>query len=61
MVFHSPSLTSRGLTEQHMPLVAEWLDRGVTAAREGNEDALHGIRAEVRELMAAYPAPGLAV
>lgn len=57
----TPSLTSRGLTEQHMPAVAEWIERGVTAARTGDEEALHRIRAEVRELMAAHPAPGLVV
>ncbi|WP_373286967.1 serine hydroxymethyltransferase [Wenjunlia tyrosinilytica] len=57
----TPSLTSRGLTEQHMPTVAEWIDRGVKAARAGDEDALHRIRTEVRDLMSAYPAPGLPV
>jgi glycine hydroxymethyltransferase len=55
----TPSLTSRGLGTEHMPLVADWIDRGVTAARAGDEDALTTIRAEVRDLMAAYPAPGL--
>ncbi|MGP3999929.1 serine hydroxymethyltransferase [Streptomyces sp. 8N706] len=55
----TPSLTSRGLGVEHMPLVADWIDRGVAAARVGDEDALTAIRAEVTELMAAYPAPGL--
>ncbi|GAB2598635.1 serine hydroxymethyltransferase [Streptomyces capparidis] len=57
----TPALTSRGLREEHMPAVADWLDRGVTAARTGDEDALLAIRGEVRELMAAHPAPGLRV
>ncbi|MEV0266451.1 serine hydroxymethyltransferase [Streptomyces sp. NPDC050617] len=55
----TPSLTSRGLTADHMPAVAEWIDRGVRAARAGDEAALAAIRSEVGELMAAYPAPGL--
>lgn len=57
----TPALTSRGLTEQHMPKVAEWIDRGTAAARDGREDALVKIRAEVRDLMAEFPAPGLTV
>lgn len=55
----TPSLTSRGLGTQHMAAVAEWIDRGVRAAGAGDEDALAAIRAEVAELMAAFPAPGL--
>ncbi|MEV0323293.1 serine hydroxymethyltransferase [Streptomyces sp. NPDC050658] len=55
----TPSLTSRGLGTQHMPTVADWIDRGVAAARTGDEDALTKIRAEVADLMAAHPAPGL--
>ncbi|NNJ03704.1 serine hydroxymethyltransferase [Streptomyces sp. PKU-MA01144] len=55
----TPSLTSRGLTAEHMPAVADWIDRGVAAARRGDEDALAAIRAEVGELMSAFPAPGL--
>ena len=56
----TPSLTSRGLGTAHMPTVAEWIDRGVAAAARGDEDALGVIRSEVAELMAAFPAPGLA-
>ncbi|GHJ35113.1 serine hydroxymethyltransferase [Streptomyces sp. TS71-3] len=56
----TPSLTSRGLGVQHMPAIAEWIDRGVTAAGAGDEDTLAKIRAEVGELMRAFPAPGLA-
>lgn len=42
-----------------MPQIADWITRGVTAAGAGDEDALTTIRAEVAELMSAYPAPGL--
>ncbi|MGW7552806.1 serine hydroxymethyltransferase [Streptomyces rimosus] len=55
----TPSLTSRGLGTEHMPQIADWITRGVTAAGAGDEDALTTIRAEVAELMSAYPAPGL--
>ncbi|MEU6082268.1 serine hydroxymethyltransferase [Streptomyces sp. NPDC047108] len=55
----TPSLTSRGLGTDQMPLVAQWIDRGVAAAGNGDEDALAKIRAEVRDVMAAHPAPGL--
>ncbi|MEU6989818.1 serine hydroxymethyltransferase [Streptomyces sp. NPDC046465] len=55
----TPSLTSRGLGTEHMAAVAEWIDRGVIAARAGDEDALAKIRSEVADLMAAHPAPGL--
>lgn len=55
----TPSLTSRGLSLDHMATVADWIDRGVRAAGEGNENALTVIRAEVAELMSGFPAPGL--
>jgi glycine hydroxymethyltransferase len=55
----TPSLTSRGLGVEHMPLVAEWIDRGVSAGRAGDEAALASIRGEVADLLSAYPAPGL--
>ncbi|WP_326797929.1 serine hydroxymethyltransferase [Streptomyces sp. NBC_01808] len=60
----TPSLTSRGLGTAEMAQVAEWIDRGVAAARTGGAEAdvaLKGIRGEVAELMGAYPAPGLTV
>lgn len=55
----TPSLTSRGLTPSHMAQVAEWIDRGVTAAGAADEAALIKIRTEVAGLMADHPAPGL--
>ncbi|MFE9411859.1 serine hydroxymethyltransferase [Streptomyces sp. NPDC006704] len=55
----TPALTSRGLGVEHMPLVAEWIDRGVTAARAADEPALAAIRAEVTTLLTPHPAPAL--
>ncbi|WP_424212177.1 serine hydroxymethyltransferase [Streptomyces sp. BI20] len=57
----TPALTSRGLGVAHMPQVAEWIDRAVTAAGAGDEKTLGVIREEVAELMAAFPAPGLPI
>jgi glycine hydroxymethyltransferase len=55
----TPAVTTRGLGKSDMALIADWLDRGVAAAREGREDSLTAIRREVEELAAAYPVPGL--
>ena len=52
------AITTRGLTEQDMPQLAEWIDRAVGAADD--EQALDRIAAEVAELMAGYPMPGWA-
>jgi glycine hydroxymethyltransferase len=51
----TPSLTSRGIGVDAMAQVAEWIDRVVT----GDEETVVKVRAEVAELMRAYPAPGL--
>ncbi|GAB3498687.1 serine hydroxymethyltransferase [Amycolatopsis cihanbeyliensis] len=52
------SITTRGLRPEHQPRLAEWIDRAVTAAASGDEQALERIAAEVHELLAAYPMPG---
>ncbi|MGW1223971.1 serine hydroxymethyltransferase [Streptomyces sp. NPDC002530] len=57
----TPALTSRGIPASDMPTVATWIDRAVTAARTGDETTLTAIRAEVKDLMDAYPAPGLPI
>jgi glycine hydroxymethyltransferase len=41
-----------------MPKIAEWIDRAVTAADGGDDDAIERIAAEVRGLLADYPMPG---
>jgi glycine hydroxymethyltransferase len=55
----TPAVTTRGLGLEEMSLIADWLDRGVTAARDRREDALAQIRAEVEELCEANPVPGI--
>ncbi|XVS61090.1 serine hydroxymethyltransferase [Actinosynnema sp. CA-299493] len=52
------AVTTRGLTEEHMPQVADWIDRAVRAADDPR--ALDRIAAEVADLMAGYPMPGWA-
>jgi glycine hydroxymethyltransferase len=54
------ALTTRGLTEQHMPQVAAWMDRAVAAALKDDSDALATIAGEVKELLAGFPMPGYA-
>ena len=55
----TPAITSRGLTVDEMPQIADWIDRGIKSADVGHEEALAGIRAEVAELMRPHPAPEL--
>src|SRR6201995_3751389 len=54
----TPAITTRGLTEQHMPLLAAWMDEAITAAAKDDEEALARIAGEVRDLLTAYPIPG---
>ncbi len=54
----TPAVTTRGLREQHMEQIAAWMDEAITAAAKDDEAVLDRIAAEVRELMAAFPAPG---
>ncbi|SEC53991.1 glycine hydroxymethyltransferase [Streptomyces sp. 2131.1] len=57
----TPALTSRGIPASEMPTVAAWIARAITAAHAGDESAIAAVRAEVKDLMDAYPAPGLPV
>jgi glycine hydroxymethyltransferase len=50
------AVTTRGLTEEHMTSVAEWIDRAVAAVDD--RPALDRIAGEVRDLMGGFPMPG---
>src|SRR5580698_3700187 len=54
----TPSLTTRGLREEHMEPIAAWMDEAITAATKDDDAVLERIAAEVRELLASYPIPG---
>jgi glycine hydroxymethyltransferase len=55
----TPAVTTRGLGTDEMGLIADWLDRGVAAARDGREDVLAQLRSEVEELAGRFPVPGI--
>ncbi|MFD3489414.1 serine hydroxymethyltransferase [Streptomyces sp. NPDC058690] len=57
----TPALTSRGIPASEMGTVAEWMARVVEAARTDDEATVTKVRADVKNLMDAYPAPGLPV
>jgi glycine hydroxymethyltransferase len=53
------AVTSRGMTEPQMKQIAAWIDRVVSAPADA---ALHAsVAAEVRELCAGFPAPGIVI
>lgn len=54
----TPSVTSRGMKEKEMVVIAAWIDRVIDAADD--ERALATIRAEIAEFCKAFPAPGIA-
>jgi len=54
----TPAITTRGLTEQHMPVLAGWIDDAITAAVKDDEAVLDQVAGEVRDLLAGYPTPG---
>jgi glycine hydroxymethyltransferase len=54
----TPAVTTRGMTESEMGVIAIWIDEGVDAARRGDEATIERIAAEVRELTTAFPIPG---
>jgi glycine hydroxymethyltransferase len=53
----TPAVTSRGLGKDAMVKLAEWIDRVVTAPAD--EAVTTKVAAEVKELCAKHPAPGL--
>ncbi len=52
----TPAVTTRGLDQDHMVQVADWMDEIVSAPED--EAAAERVRGEVHELMRRYPAPG---
>jgi glycine hydroxymethyltransferase len=54
------AITTRGLGVEQMPQVADWMDRAIQAANNGDDAAIDAISAEVTEVLTAYPMPGWA-
>ena len=51
----TPALTTRGLKEEHMPRIAEWMKQAIDA--HDDEAALSDLREEVRVFMQDFPLP----
>ncbi|RLK59848.1 serine hydroxymethyltransferase [Actinokineospora cianjurensis] len=49
------AITTRGLRVEHMPQLAEWIDRAIAA---GDDAEVAAVADEVRELLAGFPMPG---
>jgi glycine hydroxymethyltransferase len=54
----TPAVTTRGLGVEQMPLIADWIDRAITAADSDDEAAIERVAGEIKELLAGYPMPG---
>jgi glycine hydroxymethyltransferase len=55
----TPSVTSRGMGPAEMGLIGRWIDEGLQAVKARCEASLDRIAAEVAELAAQFPAPGI--
>jgi glycine hydroxymethyltransferase len=54
----TPAVTTRGMTEPEMELIASWIDEGIKAAKQHDETTIERIASEVRDLVAAFPISG---
>lgn len=51
----TPALTTRGLKEEHMPQIAEWMKQAVN--NRDNEAKLESLRSEVKVFLKEFPLP----
>jgi glycine hydroxymethyltransferase len=54
----TPSVTTRGMTVEHMAPIAGWIEAAVDAAKADDGDGLDAIADEVRAFTSAFPIPG---
>ncbi|GGQ35155.1 glycine hydroxymethyltransferase [Actinomadura coerulea] len=52
------AITTRGIGEEHMPRLAEWIDEVVQATAKQDEAVLDRVAGQVRDLLASFPMPG---
>ncbi|THV40079.1 serine hydroxymethyltransferase [Glycomyces buryatensis] len=52
------AVTTRGMTEGDMELIAGWMDRAISAAKADKESEYEVIAGEIREFCKSYPIPG---
>jgi len=55
----TPAVTSRGMGEAEMKLVAKWMDEAISHVSD--EAALKRIAGEIRETCSRFPAPGIPI
>jgi glycine hydroxymethyltransferase len=55
--FGTPALTTRGMKEEDMKKVVEWIDKAVR--NKDNEDTLEEIKREVESFCVKFPIPGV--
>lgn len=51
----TPAITTRGLKEEHMAQIADWMKRAIDARED--EETLASLRAEVKEFVQQFPLP----
>ena len=52
------SVTTRGMLEEDMDAIAGWIDRAVAAAKDGKDNELETVAAEIRDHCKSFPIPG---
>jgi glycine hydroxymethyltransferase len=55
----TPAVTTRGMGETEMELIAGWIDEGIQAAKREDETAIERLAGRVQELAARFPIPGV--
>ncbi|MGH2811858.1 MAG: serine hydroxymethyltransferase [Actinomycetota bacterium] len=55
----TPAVTSRGMREPEMEMIAEWIDRTIGSHKD--DAAIEKTAAEIREFCSAFPAPGILI
>jgi glycine hydroxymethyltransferase len=53
--FGTPAITSRGLKEEHMSLIADWMDQALS--NRNNEKTLNKLSVEVKKFTKKFPLP----